>query len=307
VAEPRFSVAEITTIDQTFDEDLATYRAAGAEGIGLWEFKLPDGKDADSIARLRDSGLAPTTCVPGVVSIWPIPFPGPDNPADRVEALCEAVRRFAAFGAEVVLCVTGHPPLGVEPGEGRRTVVAGLRRVAQVAGGYGLTIGVEPLHRTMYPDWTIVGTIPETVELIGEIGEANVGVLFDVYHLWDTDNLIEDTMRFSSHILPGVHVCDRREPTRNDFDRALPGEGIADLPAILGALEAGGVMGWFELEIFSDDGRLTDRPLDDSLWRQDALEVVSRGKKGFERAWAERRTPAQTLRENNSIETGGMT
>ena len=87
-------------------------------------------------------------------------FQDPDNPADRVEALCEAVRRFAAFEAEVVLCVTGRPPAGVEPDEGRRTVVAGLRRVAQVAAGYGLTIGVEPLHRRMYPDWTIVGTIP---------------------------------------------------------------------------------------------------------------------------------------------------
>ena len=32
--------------------------------------------------------------------------------------------------------------------------------------------------------------------------------------------------------MPSVHICDWRDPTRNDFDRALPGDGIIDLPAI---------------------------------------------------------------------------
>jgi sugar phosphate isomerase/epimerase len=88
-----------------------------------------------------------------------------------------------------------------------------------------------------------------------------------------------------------VHICDSPSSPRNDFDRLLPGDGIADLPGILGALEAGGVVGWFDLEIFSDDGRFTERPLEDSLWGQDALDVVLRGKSGFERAWDGRRQP----------------
>lgn len=288
--EPKFSVAQITTIDQTYEQDLATYREAGAEGIGIWEFKLPAGSDRDSVARLRDSGLRATTCIPAVVSIWPIPFPGPADPRERVDALCEAVRRLASFEPEVVLCVTGRPP-DTDPSEARRVVVDGLREVAKVAGDYGITIGLEPLHRNLYRDWTIVGTIPETVELIEEIGEPNVGVVFDVYHLWDTDNLLADVVAYGDRILPSVHMCDWRNPPRNDFDRALPGEGDADLPGILGALEAGGVVGWFELEIFSDDGRFTDYALLDSLWRENALDVVLRGKAGFERAWSARRAP----------------
>ena len=55
MAEPRFSVSEITTFHQTFEQDLATYREAGAEGIGVWEFKLGDD-DADTVARLKESG-----------------------------------------------------------------------------------------------------------------------------------------------------------------------------------------------------------------------------------------------------------
>ena len=42
----------------------------------------------------------------------------------------------------------------------------------------------------------------------------------------------------------------RRNPTRSWKDRVLPGDGVIDLPAILGALEAGGFDGWFDMEIF---------------------------------------------------------
>ena len=41
MAKPKFSVSEITTFHQTYDQDLAAYADAGVEGIGIWEFKLP--------------------------------------------------------------------------------------------------------------------------------------------------------------------------------------------------------------------------------------------------------------------------
>jgi sugar phosphate isomerase/epimerase len=72
----------------------------------------------------------------------------------------------------------------------------------------------------------------------------------------------------------------------------LPGDGIIDLPDIFGALEAGGVVGWFDLEIFSDDGSFTEEGFEDSLWQQDPLDVIRRGKAGFEKAWAARKAPA---------------
>jgi len=291
MAEPKFSVSEITTLHQTFEQDLACYREAGAEGIGIWEFKLPEGDDAETVAKLRASGLEATTCIPGVLSIWPVPFPGPTDPKERTEALCAAIRRFAPFEPEVILCVTGHPG-DADPAEGRRVLVEGMRQAAKVAAEDGLTLGLEPLHRKVYGHWSVIGTIPETIDLLDEIGEPNVGLLYDVYHLWDTDGVLEDTVRHGSRIVPSVHICDWRADTRNDFDRALPGDGIMDLPGIFGALEAAGAVGWFDLEIFSDDGTFTDQDFEDSLWKQDAVDVVKRGKAGFERAWAARKAPA---------------
>lgn len=290
MAEPKFSVSEITTFHQTYEQDLATYRDAGAEGVGIWEFKLPEGEDADSVAKLRDSGLTATTCIPGTLSIFPVPFPGPEDPEERTEGLCAAIRRFAPFEPLTVLCLTGHPG-DRDPAEARQIIVEGLRKAAQVAGEYGILLGIEPLHRDIYGHWSTIGSIPETIDLLDEIGEPNAKVLFDVYHLWDTDDLLGEIQRHAGRIVPSIHVCDWRDPTRNDFDRVLPGDGIIDLPGIFGAFDSAGYDGWMDLEIFSDDGSFTDQDFEDSLWKQNCPDVVRRGKAGVAKAWDARRKP----------------
>src|SRR4051812_8668303 len=295
-ARPPFSVSQVTTFHSTFDEDLANYREAGAEGIGIWEFKLGEdrSKDAESVAKLRDSGLQATTCIPGTLSVFPVPFPGPDDPAERVDALCAAIEMFAPFEPEVILCLTGNRgKRGEQPSpEDRRTIVEGLRRAADVAGEHGIALGIEPLHREIYGSWSILTSIPQAVDLMDEIDRPNVRLLYDVYHLWDTPDVLEHTRAEASRVAPSVHICDWRDPPRNDFDRVLPGDGIIDLPGIFGALEAGGWEGWVDLEIFSDDGSFTDQDFEDSLWKQEPVDVVRRAREGFERAWDARRTPA---------------
>jgi sugar phosphate isomerase/epimerase len=293
VPKPRFSVSEITTFHQSFDEDVKSYTAAGAEGIGVWEFKLPqDRDDSAALATLDAAGLKATTCIPSVLSVFPVPFPGPTDPAERTVELCRAIERFAPFQPEVVLTVTGHPGPGADLVEARKVLVDGMRQAARVAAANGLTLGLEPLHRNVYSTWSTIGTVPETIDLMDEIGEPNVKVLFDVYHLWDTDDVLEHIARHGDRISPSIHICDWRAETRNDFDRALPGEGVMDLSALFGALDAAGAIEWVDLEIFSDDGSWTDQDFHDSLWKQDPADVIARGKAGFEAAWEARKAPA---------------
>ena len=291
MAKPKLSISEITTFHQTYDEDLASYAAAGVEG-GHREFKLPEGEDAESVAKLKASGLTATTMIPGTLSIYPVPFPGPDDPAERTAELCATIGRFAAFEPEVVLCLPGAPPADVDPDEARRVIVAGLKQAARTAAEHGLTIGVEPLHRTIYGTWTTVFSIPETIALMDDIDEPNVKLLYDVYHLHDTDDVIADTVAYGSRISPSVHICDWRAETRNDFDRVLPGDGIIDLPGIFGALDAAAHPKWVDLEIFSDDGSFSEMDFEDSIWKLEAADVIARAKAGYDAAWDARRTPA---------------
>src|SRR5207248_10305862 len=115
----RVSISQITTVTESFADDLDAYRAAGADGIGIWEMKLAD----DSLHRFRQSGLEAATAVPSVPSILPLPLmEGPADPAARVEAICASIRRIAPFEPPCVLFLTG-------PGEDRAAILDGLRAI----------------------------------------------------------------------------------------------------------------------------------------------------------------------------------
>ena len=286
----RVSISELTTLHVPFDEELELFSSLGVAGIGIFEPKLAEGRDEESVRRLQDSGLRATVCIPGMLSVLPLPeFEGPGDPAERVDALCAAIRRLSAFDPVTTMCLTG-PRGSFEESEAREVVVEGLRRIARAAAEAGVPIGVEPIHASARDRFTLVSTIRETVELIEEVGEPNLGIMFDTWHHWDAPNLVDDIRREAHRFVPAIHVDDWRDPTRGWSDRAVPSEGIIDLPGIFGALEAAGWDGWADVEIFSDDGALVaDYP--DSLWRVEPRELVRRSKDGVERAWQRRTGP----------------
>ena len=282
-ADPPFAVCEFTTLPASFEEDLAAYAEAGADGIGICEIKLVEGREAEQLASFQASGLAATSCVPAVPSILPLPhLPGPEAPGERVEALCAGIRRLAPFGPSAVVCLTGPAAAFGEP-EARRIVVEGLRAVAEEAGRAGLPVGLEPMSAAYRDDWTIIATLAEAAELRDEVGAANVGITFDTWHLWDTPGLRGEIERYADRIV-AVHVNDWRRESRGWCDRVLPGDGVADLPAILRALHDAGWRGAYELEVFSDDGTFGSE-YDDSLWSEGAADLFRRGREAFRREW----------------------
>jgi sugar phosphate isomerase/epimerase len=288
MGEPRFSVAETTTPGLSFDDDLAAYEAAGAQGIGIDEAaKLKDaGHDAAAFAA---SSLAATFCLPATNGVLPFSgggrYPGvmgPGDPKVRIDRMCESVQRLAAFKPSGCVFVTG--PLGLyERDAALEIVAAGMRRVARTAAAFGMTVAVEPIHHSISRYFSFVNSIPDAVELLAAIDEPNVGLLVDVWHVWDSPDLLNLLEQHADRVV-AVHLNDRREPTRSWCDRLLPGDGVADVAGIVGALRRGGYDGWFELEVVSDDGRFGSA-FPDSLWRGDAVALIRAGREKFLRAW----------------------
>ncbi|HKN63527.1 MAG TPA: sugar phosphate isomerase/epimerase family protein [Gaiellaceae bacterium] len=277
---PRFSISQVSTLTASFADDVRAYAAAGADGIGIWELKLGDG----SLEEFRASGLGSATAVPAVPSVHPLPLlPGPDTVPDRVDALLRSLEVLAAYEPAAVLCFTG-------PGD-RATAVRGVREVAREAERLGLQLAVEPFQREGIESWSILNTLGDAAEFVEEVGSDAVGIQFDVWHLWNTRDVLDEIPRFA-HLIAGVHVNDWREPTRGWADRVLPGEGAADLPAILGVLEDVGWDGFYDLEIFSDNGAFGSA-YPDSLWDLDAAELARRGRDSFFSCWSQRRVPAE--------------
>ena len=283
MADPSFSISEVSTLRASFGEDVEAYAAAGADGIGIWEMKLPQGGDAESLALVRDSGLEVTNCIPAIPSILPLPLmDGPVDPRERIEAVCASIRRLAPFEPQSIVCLTG-PQGELDPAEAHRLVIDGLRRIGREAQAAGVRVGLEPIQRIGAENWTIPTTIHDAVELLGEVGDDSLGITFDVWNLWNGATLLDD-IRDHAARFTGVHVSDWREPTRGWCDRVLPGDGVADLAGILAALDEAGWRGPYDLEIFSDDGTFGN-DYEGSLWRLPAEELARRGREAFTAAW----------------------
>jgi sugar phosphate isomerase/epimerase len=278
---PRLSICEFTTIGATFEEDLAAYGAAGVGGIGICEFKL--GDDAVDRRRLRESGLKATHCVPAVPSILPLPLmDGPAEPEPRVDAICAGVRRLAAFEPACCLFLTG-PAGDRNPHEARRIIAEAIGQIADEADRAGVQVALEPIQREFAELWTLVTSIPEATGLLDEAGRSELPIMFDTWHLWNTPTLFDDIAKHVDRFA-GVHVADWRDPTRGWADRVLPGDGVADLPTILGALDAAGWDGFYDVEIFSDNGTFGNA-WPDSLWDVPAEQLARRCRESFDRAW----------------------
>ena len=250
----KLSISQITTVTQSFADDLDAYRAAGADGIGIWEMKLTD----DSLEQFRASGLEAAAAVPEVPSILPLPLmEGPADPAQRVEAIR------AGGGASGAVRAVVRP---VPDGPGRRPRD---RRRGNPLDRRGRPRARRPrraraVQREFAHFWTSASSLGEAAALVDEAG-ADVGLIFDSWQLYGEP--LEEIERHRDRIY-GVHLADWRDPTRNTNDRVLPGDGVIDFGPILDALRWDGL---YDLEIFSDP------ELPDSLWKEDPRELAARG------------------------------
>jgi sugar phosphate isomerase/epimerase len=286
MAYPRLSISETTTHPASYEQDLAAYSAAGLDGIGIWEYKLPNGQDGRLIDELTKSKLLASTCVPRTPSIIPEPFfPEPVDPVSRRKALCAAIRRFAPFKPASIMVLAG--PAGDDPATSRHHVVEGLRAAADVAGEVGIPLGLEPYRRGA---GSMITTLPETIEMIEDIGAPNIKIIYDTWHFWDQPEVL-DLLRKHVDRLTCIQVNDWRDPVRGWADRRLPGEGKINLPAIFGALDSAGFDGWYDVEVFSDNGSFGNK-WPDSIWDLPPEEAAKRSIKGFREAWDKRVKPA---------------
>jgi sugar phosphate isomerase/epimerase len=260
----RLALSEISTVGASFDDDVAAYADAGFDGIGIWEFKLPQN-DAANRALLREAGLAVANCVPSVPSILPLRLPGMEGPPDlreRVGTLCASMRRLAAYEPESVLIITGP----IDDPASRHTVVDGLREVAAAADAAGVRLGLEPIHPSQRDTVSFVNSISDAVALLDEAGLDGVGIMADTYNLWDETPA---ALAAIAPLVTGLHVAD--VPAESDrSDRVLPGEGGSRSAELVRGLTGAGWDGYLDVEIFSTPDLFWSLPVDEAARRAHA-------------------------------------
>ena len=119
---PRFSISQISTLPASFDDDLAAYAAAGLDGIGIWELKLPAGRRRRRARSRRSSGAGSSPrrrCRACRRSCRCRCSAGRPIRPERIDALCASIHRLAALRRARDRLPDRHRALGLDPDRAR--------------------------------------------------------------------------------------------------------------------------------------------------------------------------------------------
>jgi len=159
--------------------------------------------------------------------------------------LTECVRKTAAMGAKtfsgVIYSGIGRK-IDSMPGERYWDRAAkGLKEVAKIAAGIGVTIGIEPINRY---ETFLVNTCEQALKLREMIGEPNVGIHPDAYHM-----NIEERDFYTPLTKVAPYICHFH---MSESHRGTPGTGTVDWASIYRALKEADYDGVVGLESFTE-------------------------------------------------------
>ncbi len=128
-----------------------------------------------------------------------------------------------------------------------------LAEVAREAQRAGIQIGLEPVNRY---ETFLVNTCDQALKLKEMIGEDNVKIHLDTYHMNIEEKSFYEATRKAGKDLIHYHLCEN--------DRGIPGTGHVDWDGIFKALSEIDYQGYAGLESFVD---ITDN-MNTWVWRQ---------------------------------------
>lgn len=235
----------------------------GFAGIAAWRREM-EGQNLNVVAKqIRDSGLKVTgycrsTYIPANSRAEFVA-----NIADNKRALDDA----AELGAQSFVMVVGTLR---DLTLARAQVSEGVAVLLEYAKKLNVKLALEPLHPVYAADRSCITLAEEALDICdaieGEVGEPQLGIFVDAYHLWWSANLRRDIERAGkSKRIFGFHVSDWLNPTTDILnDRGMMGDGVIDIKSIRAMVEAAGYQGLVETEIFSINN-WWKRPMDETL------------------------------------------
>lgn len=213
--------------------------ALGFAGVLFpWAIEHP-APVVDAVGQaLRATGLraSAVVCTPRSLLLSDVWVTEGSAARECLEAHVRNASRVARVLGSTILAAV--PLIAARTDRERGVFAAHLRTMADVAAEHGLTIGLEPMKRTPA---ALVGSIIEAVDLIGAVGRANVGVVFDTGHVAATDGSLTEALGHAWDHVCLVQLADLP-------GRVEPGAGELDLVELGASVLARGYSGLVDLE-----------------------------------------------------------
>jgi sugar phosphate isomerase/epimerase len=258
----RLCISEATTLPASFAEDVAAYADGGCTAMEVWLTKLEKHLETHSAAETRrlleerHMTLAAASYQGGLLLSQGEQRRAHSDHFRRRLDLCQQ------FKIPTLLVVADFVE-AVDRASLERAVVS-LKQAAQWAAGFEIRLALEFRART-----TFCSSLDTALALVGQCGEPNVGINFDVFHYYTGPSKLEDLRLLTPATLAFVQLSDLAGTPRElatDADRILPGDGDFQLKPLLEQLRALGYDGWVSLELMNP-----------TLWNTKASHVAELG------------------------------
>ena len=162
---------------------------------------------------------------------------------DAVKATAEAG---ATFVGGPLYCPVGYLPGRRRTADEWKWAVEGYQSAGATLAAHGITLGIEPLNRF---ETFFLNTAADCAALCDQIGDPNIGVLFDTFHANIEEKDLGDAIRKLGRHLKHVHSCEN--------DRGIPGSGHVQWDSMARAMRDTGYDGWLTIESFGFVGKLS--------------------------------------------------
>lgn len=242
---------------------------AAKHGLQVIEIALlkPETIDVEhSRALFKQYGIAPTASL-----TLPAHARANEHP-DKAEAfLHKALETAHAMGCDILCGVTygelgyrsGLPPTDAE----YASIAKALKPIARRAKEFGMRLGIEPCNRY---ETHLLNTAEQSLAMIDRIGEDNVTIHLDTYHMNIEEKGVGHGIRVAGKKSSYIHL--------SESDRGVPGSGTIDWTDVFRALAETNFSGDLVMESFVTLPPEIAAAL--SVWRpvaRDAQEVLDKG------------------------------
>ena len=223
---------------------LQRFASAAEAGFTHVEYMFPYEYPANEIrGRLDDNGLEQVLFnLPA--GDWSAGDRGIASDPTRVDefrsGVEQALEYAQALDASQVNCLAGLCLDGIHPGLQWTTLVGNVRHAARRLGATGRRLLVEPVNTIDVPGFVLPRT-DDAVRLLDEVGESNVLLQFDAYHVQHMEGDPATCLRPLLGRVGHVQVAD-------NFGRHQPGTGQIDFAALFEGLQEAGYDGAIGLE-----------------------------------------------------------
>jgi sugar phosphate isomerase/epimerase len=129
-----------------------------------------------------------------------------------------------------------------------RLTAKNLRALAAIGKRHQIEFYLEALS------WTPLHSLEQTLQVLAEAGEVNIGLIIDFWHHFTSGTSPEKIAKLDKNLIKGVHFCDSLSVTGSitqELRNVWTGAGAIPLQEWVDAVKATGYDGWWSCELFS--------------------------------------------------------